>query len=160
MAEHASARSLSRPARAQLARSVVSDDPQERRCNGQALARAAAASQALGSTRNGNGQVLQRLGMDLGSAPLRLGFGAPCAWVRGSVRNDGRTSSPPLRLRRVCGSEKPPQASEKARVGVANDRREVPSSSPMARRVDCVRPGDASMTASAAISDRGYRPQT
>jgi|SRR5271163_3031694 len=36
--------------------------------------------QALEKAQNGNGLLLEILGMDLGSAPRRLGFGATPAW--------------------------------------------------------------------------------
>jgi hypothetical protein len=36
--------------------------------------------QALEEARNGNGQLLEKVGMDLGLAPRPLGFGATPAW--------------------------------------------------------------------------------
>jgi hypothetical protein len=37
--------------------------------------------QVLEKAQNGNGQLLEKVGMDLGLAPLPLGFGATSAWV-------------------------------------------------------------------------------
>ena len=37
--------------------------------------------QALEKAQNGNGRLLEKVGMDLGSAPRPLGFGATSAWV-------------------------------------------------------------------------------
>jgi hypothetical protein len=37
-------------------------------------------AQALEKAQNGNGQLLEKVGMDLGLAPLPLGFGATPAW--------------------------------------------------------------------------------
>jgi hypothetical protein len=36
--------------------------------------------QALEEARNGNGQLLEKVGMDLGLAPRPFGFGATSAW--------------------------------------------------------------------------------
>jgi hypothetical protein len=37
--------------------------------------------QALEKAQNGKGQLLEKVGMDLGLAPRRLGFGAMPVWV-------------------------------------------------------------------------------
>ena len=41
--------------------------------------------QAIEKAQNGNGQLLEKVGMDLGLAPLPLGFRAACAWARRHV---------------------------------------------------------------------------
>jgi hypothetical protein len=40
--------------------------------------------QALEKAQNGNGRLLEKLGMDLGLAPRPFGFGAMSVWVGGA----------------------------------------------------------------------------
>jgi hypothetical protein len=45
--------------------------------------------------QNGNGRLLEKVGMDLGLAPLPLGFGATSIWGRRSVGLGGAAKALP-----------------------------------------------------------------
>jgi hypothetical protein len=46
--------------------------------------------QALEKAQNGNGQLLEKVGMDLGLATRWLGFGATSVWAWRRVRSGSR----------------------------------------------------------------------
>jgi hypothetical protein len=49
--------------------------------------------QVLEKAQNGNGRLLEKVGMDLGLAPCRLGVGAASAWTRRDSANSQRDKS-------------------------------------------------------------------